>query len=149
MIYSDCRQLVETTYRKIKAYSKDAVNVTLMIIAHESGCGEHRRQIGAAEPALGLGQMERPTFNTVMEFSARIRTYLERAGYDYDSVKFEHLETDDVLAIIFIRARLSMDTNPLPSDLVSQAVFCKRYWNAGGKASSEKYLNDYERWKYG
>jgi hypothetical protein len=118
-----------------------------MIIAHESGQGKHRRQIGAANPALGLGQMERETFNTVMKYGDRIKQYLNRAGYDYNKVKFEDIETNDELAIIFMRARLAMDTRPLPSIAKYQASYCKFYWNAGGEASAAKYINDWESWK--
>lgn len=133
--YTECRKKIEQVYTVIKAYTTDARNVTLMIIAHESGLGKHRRQIGAAEPALGLGQMERPTFDSVLKFSDRINAYLTRAGYDHRLVKFEDLEKDDDLAIIFIRARLAMDTNPLPITPKAQAEFCKKFWNAGGKLS--------------
>ncbi len=145
--YNECLSLVNKTYEKINAHSTHAVQVTMMIIAHESGQGKHRRQIGAANPALGLGQMERETFDTVMKFGDRIRQYLSRAGYACNDVKFEDLETNDELAIIFIRARLAMDIRPLPLIPRYQASYCKRFWNAGGKASGAKYLNDWESWK--
>lgn len=145
--YNECKKLVEKTYMNIKAYSTDARNVTLMIIAHESGQGRHRRQIGAKDPALGLGQMERATYHDTLDHSDRIRSYLERAGYNVNKIAFEDLETDDTLAIIFIRARLAMDTRPLPVTPERQAEFCKSYWNAGGKASAEKYLNDWKEWR--
>jgi len=147
--FIDCKRIVEKTYMNIGAYTTDARNVTMMIIAHESGQGKHRRQIGAARPALGLGQMEEPTFDSVVKYSDRIKAYLNRAGYDINKVKFTDLETDDVLAIIFIRARLAMDINPLPVTPKAQAEFCKVFWNAGGKATPEKYLNDWEQWRNG
>lgn len=147
MKFSECHALVTSVYNRISACSTPAVDVTMMIIAHESGQGKYRRQVGAKNPALGLGQMEEPTFNSVMEFSARIRSYLNRAGYNYNTVKFSDLETDDELAIIFIRARLSMDTKPLPSIPRYQALYCKSYWNAGGKATANKYMKDYKEWQ--
>lgn len=147
MTFNECLAKVRSVYKKIRAHSNPAEDVTMMIIAHESGQGKHRRQIGADNPALGLGQMERETFDTVMKYGDRIRQYLTRAGYDYNQVKFEDIETDDELAIIFIRARLAMDIRPLPTIPKYQASYCKRFWNAGGKASAEKYFNDWESWK--
>jgi len=147
MNYLTCKKLVEQVYMTLTVYTTDSRDVTLMIIAHESGGGKHRRQIGAAEPALGLGQMERPTFNSVMRYSDRLEGYLKKFGYKKSDVKFEDLETDDTLAIIFIRARLAMDTAALPKTPKEQAEFCKRFWNAGGKASADKYLNDWKEWK--
>ncbi len=147
MKYNECKKLCETVFMKIKAYSTDARNVTLMIIAHESGQGKHRRQIGADEPALGLAQIERRTFYDILKNSDRIKSYLTAAGYKPDAVLFEHIETDDVLCLIFVRARLAMDPRPLPVTPVAQSEFCKRFWNGGGKASAEKYLNDWEKWR--
>jgi hypothetical protein len=147
MKFSECKKLIESIYMTLAVYTTNARDVTLMIVAHESGGGKHRRQVGAAKPALGLGQMEEPTFNDVMKYSDRIKGYLKKMGYNPDTVKFSDLENDDTLAIIFIRARLAMDLAPLPSTPQAQAEFCKRFWNAGGKATPEKYLTDYQRWK--
>jgi len=78
MKYAECVQLVSSVFKKIQAYSPEAHNTAVMIIAHESGRGKHRRQVGAAEPALGLGQMERPTFESCKKFGDRFKTYLSR-----------------------------------------------------------------------
>ncbi len=147
MKFTECKKLIESIYMTLAVYTTNARDVTLMIVAHESGLGKYRRQVGADKPALGLGQMEEPTFNDVMKHSDRIKGYLKKAGYNPDTVKFSDLENDDTLAIIFIRARLAMDLAPLPSTPQEQAEFCKRFWNAGGKATPEKYLTDYQRWK--
>jgi hypothetical protein len=38
--------------------------------------------------------------------------------------------------------------NPLPKkDWMKMADYCKSYWNRTGKATPEKYLNDYLRWR--
>lgn len=147
MNYRDCKGLVENVYMKIGAYSTDARNVTLMIIAHESGGGKYRRQIGAAKPALGLSQIEYPTFNDILNHSDRIHNYLKRAGYKPEDVLFSQLETDDVLALVFTRAKMAMDPSALPVTPKAQADWCKRVWNGGGKATAEKYLNDWEAWR--
>lgn len=147
MKYPECVQLVSSVFKKIQAYSPESHNTAVMIIAHESGRGKYRRQVGAKEPALGLGQMERATFDTCKKFGDRYKTYLERAGYNSALVKFEDLEKDDELAIILIRVRLAMDTKALPKTPKDQAEFCKEFWNAGGKASADKYLNDWKEWQ--
>lgn len=121
--------------------------VLMMIAAHESGRGKYRRQMKADSPALSLWQIERPTFDTVVKFSARWPEYARRGGYDPARVKFEDIEHDDKLACIVARARLSMDIKPLPKTPAAAAAYCKVFWNAGGKASAEKYLNDWLIWR--
>jgi len=145
--FNECKSLIKSVYQRIGAYnSENAIDVTLMIVAHESGQGVHRRQLGADDPALGLGQMERATFNDTLKHSDNINKYLLLGGYCPKSVEFEQIEDDDELALIFIRARLAMDVNPLPIGTLAQARYCKEYWNAGGKATARKYFNDYCNW---
>lgn len=149
MKYTDAYKLTDQTLRDIKAHSVEAVQVILMIMAHESGRGKYRRQLKADRPALGLTQIERPTFDTVVKYGDRFAAYCERAGYDPDAVRFEDLETDDRLCIVLTRARLAMDSEPLPKTPVEQAEFCKRFWNGPGKATANKYLEDWEKWQLG
>lgn len=147
MNYQQTLRLVADTYSTLMAYSPAAVQVTMMIVAHESARGKFRRQKGAALPALGLTQIERATFDTVVKEGDRFRDYCQRAGFDPDAVRFEHLEHDDKLCFVITRARLAMDLAPLPSSPLDQAEFCKRFWNAGGKATADKYLTDWEGWR--
>lgn len=133
--------------REIGAFTPEAVQTLMMIASHESMRGRHRRQLKADNPALSLWQIERPTFDTVVKYSARWPQYAQRGGYDFKAVKFEDIELDDKLACIVARARLSMDSKPLPSTSEAQAEYCKRFWNASGKASAEKYLNDWLLWQ--
>ncbi len=147
MKYNDAKKLIENVYMLINAYTTDARNVSLMIIAHESLRGKHRRQLQAKDPALGLCQMERATFHDTLRFSDRIKAYLTRGGYDINKVKFEDIEHDDKLMLIFLRARLAMDPKALPVTPAAQSEFCKRFWNAGGKATATEYLHDWELWR--
>jgi hypothetical protein len=62
-------------------------------------------------------------------------------------LSFEDIEHDDKLACVVARARLSMDTRPIPSTPEAQAQYAKDFWNASGKASAEKYLNDWLLWR--
>lgn len=147
MKYTYAHALTDHTLRSIKAHSVDAVQVILMIMAHESMRGKYRRQLKADRPALGLTQIERPTFDSVVKYGDRFATYCRRAGYDPDAVLFEQLEADDRLCIVVTRVRLAMDIAPLPSSPVEQAEFCKRFWNGPGKATASKYLEDWEKWR--
>ena len=133
--------------KEISAYTPEALQMLMMIAAHESMRGRYRKQQGATKPALSLWQIERPTFDTVMQYSARWPQYARRGGYDFATVKFEDIENDDKLACIVARARLSMDKKPLPVTPEAQAEYALKYWNAGGKASAEKYLNDWLLWR--
>lgn len=149
MNYAELEKLVTDTIKQCKAFSDEALQTMMIIAAHESMRGRYRRQVGAAQPALGLWQMERPTFDTVMEFSARWPDYARRCGYDPALVKFEDIENEDKLACIVARARLSMDSRPLPKTPMEQAQYALEFWNAGGKASAEKYYNDWALWRRG
>lgn len=149
MTYAELEELTTDTLQQAKAFSAEALQTMMIIAAHESMRGRYRRQQKADKPALSLWQIERPTFDTVMEFSARWPDYAKRCGYDPALVKFEDIEHDDKLACIVARARLSMDSRPLPKTPMEQAEYALDYWNAGGKASAEKYYNDWALWRRG
>jgi hypothetical protein len=142
--YADAVRLVREVLTVIKAYSPRAELAILMIMAHESGGGKFRRQVGGG-PARGLIQMEPPTFDSVIEFGAQVSNYLRRAGYG--PVKCADLEFDDRLCVVMARARLAMDPAALPETPADMAAYLKRVWNGPGKATPDKYLNDWEAWK--
>lgn len=144
--YAEGVRLVRATLTDIKAHSDRAELAILMIVAHESGGGKARRQIGGG-PARGLIQMEPPTFNDVIKFGEKAASYLRRAGFDPAVVKCADLEFDDRLSVVMARARLAMDANPLPDTPAAMAAYLKRFWNGPGKATPEKYLKDWETWK--
>lgn len=144
--YAEGVRLVRATLTDIKAHSDRAELAILMIVAHESGGGKARRQIGGG-PARGLIQMEPPTFNDVIKFGEKAASYLRRAGFDPAVVKCADLEFDDRLSVVMARARLAMDVNPLPDTPAAMAAYLKRFWNGPGKATPEKYLKDWETWK--
>lgn len=146
LTYADGVRLVRATLTDIKAHSDRAELAILMIIAHESGGGKARRQIGGG-PARGIIQMEPPTFNDVIKFGEKAASYLRRAGFDPAVVKCADLEFDDRLSVVMARARLAMDADPLPETPAAMAAYLKRFWNGPGKATPEKYLKDWEGWK--
>lgn len=120
--------------------SEAAVRLLLMICAHESGGFTYCKQRGG--PALGLFQMEPATFAHVID-------YLKRSGR-FPAVRHlpvERLVIDPEYAAAIARVYLWSFPEPLPDadDLEGLATYAKKYWNTpAGKATAEKYLNDFK-----
>ena len=144
------------TYQQFKAlcaealldwglHSDHCVELLAMIAAHESLGGKHRRQIGGG-PALGIFQIEPVTHNSIWDNSDTIKSRAARFGIKED---VNRLEADDRYSIWVARHYLAMDVNPLPKTPEAMAAYCKSYWNRTGKATPEKYLNDYRAWQDG
>lgn len=120
--------------------SESAVRLLLMIAAHESGGFMYCRQKGG--PAIGLFQMEEPTFKHVIE-------YLQRTG-KFPAVNttlpFERMLTDATHAAAIARVYLYTFPEPLPDpdDLDGLAAYAKKYWNTtAGAATESDYKNAY------
>lgn len=126
-------------------HSGHCVELLAMICAHESLGGKHRRQIGGG-PALGIFQIEPITHNSIWDNSDTIRARAARFGIKEDVT---NLEYSDRYSIWVARHYLLMDKNPLPKTPEAMADYCKSYWNRTGKATPEKYLNDYRAWQDG
>lgn len=122
------------------------VRLLLMIAAHESGGFHFCKQVGG--PALGLFQMEPATYRATIE-------YLERTGrFSALSRRLspERMVIDVEFAAAFARAYLSSFPESLPDadDLEALARYAKKYWNTeAGKATAEKYLNDFKKYVWG
>lgn len=117
--------------------TESAVRLLLMIAAHESGGFTYCRQ-GGNGPAIGLFQMEEPTFKHVIE-------YLNRTG-KFPAVSrqlpFERMLTDATHAAAIARVYLYTfpEALPPPQDLDGLAAYAKKYWNTtAGKATAEDY----------
>ncbi len=145
MKYADFKHLCTETLLDWGLHSDHCVELLAMICAHESLGGKHRRQIGGG-PALGIFQIEPVTHNSVWDNSDSIRARAKRYGITEDVGR---LETDDRYSIWVARHYLAMDKNPLPKTPEAMAAYCKSYWNRTGKATPEKYLNDWQAWKDG
>jgi hypothetical protein len=145
MKYEAAKAFIAETLLDQGLHSDAAVNLLLMIAAHESGGFKYRRQIGGG-PALGVFQMEPPTHDDVWRRSRSIKRNAERCGFTQDS---KRLEYDDKYAVFVARHRLMLDPNPLPATLKDMAEWCKREWNGPGKATPEKYLADLKAWQDG
>lgn len=143
MKYTECKYNLTEWLLEWGLHSDHCVELLLMIIAHESSGGKHRRQIGGG-PALGIYQIEPPTHNSIWDNSDTIHGRAVKFGIKRDLSQLEH---NDKYSTFVARHYLLMDKNPLPKTTEEMARYCKAYWNRTGKATPEKYLNDYLRWK--
>lgn len=143
MRYSELRYSITEWLLEWGLYSENCVELMLMIVAHESVGGKHRRQIGGG-PALSLYQIEPPTHDSIWDNSDSIKARAAKFGIKRD---LSQLELNDKYATFVARHYLAMDKNPLPKTTEAMAVYCKSYWNRTGKATPEKYLADYNRWR--
>jgi len=119
---------------------ESSVRLLLMIAAHESGGFTYCKQVRG--PAIGLFQMEPATFDFIIG-------YLKRTG-KYERINramiFERMLIDTEFAAAMARVYLLTIPEPLPdaNDFDALARYAKKYWNTNaGKATPEKYLNDY------
>jgi len=144
MKYTDFKHFCTEALLDWGLHSDHCVELLAMICAHESLGGKHRKQIGG--PALGLFQIEPVTHNSVWDNSDSIRARAKRYGITEDVSK---LESDDRYSIWVARHYLAQDPSPLPKTPEAMAEYCKSYWNRTGKATPEKYLNDWQAWRDG
>jgi len=144
MKYTDFKHFCTEALLDWGLHSDHCVELLAMIAAHESLGGKYRKQIGGI--ALGIFQIEPVTHNSIWDNSDSIRARAQRFGIKED---VSRLETDDRYSIFVARHYLAMDKNPLPKTPEAMAAYCKSYWNRTGKATAEKYLNDWQAWKDG
>ncbi len=145
MKYTEFKHLCTEALLDWGLHSDHCVELLAMIAAHESLGGKYRRQVGGG-PALGLYQMEPTTHDSIWDHSDTIHGKALKLGIKRDLSK---LEFDDRYATFVARAYLAMDKNPLPKTPEAMAAYCKHYWNRTGKATPEKYLNDWQAWRDG
>ena len=134
---------INKVLKAMRRHSVPAYCTLMMIAAHESMGGRYRYQVtkgGKKGKARGVFQMEKETHDSIWAHSDSIASLSALCGYNQD---FERLEVDDDYAVFMARCYLLMDANPLPANLEDAAKYCKSYWNRNGKATSDKYLNDY------
>jgi len=141
------RDLISRVLQEIpNGYSDDAVELLMMIAAHESKLGVHIRQVNG--PALGIFQIEPATHDDTWENGDSCELNASLLGYDWEC---EHtsdkLEWDIRYQIFMARQRLFMKPEAIPSKSTPKdmARYCKEHWNTVlGKASASDYLHDYK-----
>jgi hypothetical protein len=135
------KEFQEETKGLIK-FTPEAVELLMMTCAHESLLGTHRRQIKG--PALGIFQMEPDTFNDIQKNFIEYRKVLKGIlGHR----KAEELVYDDELAIKMARVLYFRAPEAIGKTEESWAALAKKRYNTvAGKATEEKYLNDYRKY---
>ncbi|WP_333609337.1 hypothetical protein [Arsukibacterium sp.] len=143
MQYNQFKAIATDCLKRWGLYSPAVVELMAMIVAHESMHGRYRRQING--PALGLFQIEPPTHDDIWQNGPGIKRRAAQFGIKQDVSQLEH---SDEYSIFVARHHLMRDPNPIPTDAIAMAEYCKSYWNTvKGKATAEKYLRDWETWK--
>jgi len=130
---------IKTTLERYELPASDsAINLLIMIMAHESGNFRYVKQKDG--PALGLCQMEHNTFFFVMGYLIRTERFklLER------HFPPELMQVDSAFALAVARVYLYSFPESLPdaNDFEGLACYAKKYWNTtAGKATEQDYLN--------
>lgn len=142
------RALVRASTLPLGLNSPAAEELLLMITAHETKCGAMGVVQSGGGPALGLWQMEPPTFNDVMtriaprrpEFLPTLRALAASSALDASMLRAQH-------AFAAAMARLQLfqfaEALPPPSDIVGMSRYAKSYWNRSGAATPELYEHAY------
>jgi len=135
------RDLITRVLKEIPhGYSEDAVELMMMIGAHESHLGTYLRQINGG-PARGLWEMEELTHDDTWANGDSICANAQILGIE---CAVEKLEYDLRYQIFMVRQKLFMITKAIPSELGARARYCKYYWNTvHGKARAADYLDAY------
>ena len=137
------RDLITRTLKQIPSgYSNDAVELLMMIAAHESRLGTYIKQVNG--PALGIFQMEPATHDDVWANGDSCISNASLLGYDLECS--ETLEYDLQYQILMARQRLFMKPEALPDSKDKHAMghYCKKHWNTvHGRAEASDYMHDY------
>jgi hypothetical protein len=152
------REVIKDTLLKFQElggakYSEDAVELLVMVAAHESLMGRFIKQVKG--PALGIFQMEPATHDDIW------RNFISKdRKLDFSVAKFlpsyqslvnpstqaELLATDLRYATVLARVFFMRFKEPIPSTDIGKAEYCKKYWNTElGKATITDYFNAYRR----
>jgi hypothetical protein len=151
------REVIQSTLKKFEElggakYSDDAVELLIMIAAHESGLGTYLYQVKG--PALGVFQMEPATARDMYtNFISKKRTLDFAVSKFVPSLKScfgtdftECIATDLRYATVLARVFFMRFEEPIPKTPYDLAVYAKKYWNTElGKASVNDYLTAYKR----
>ena len=127
--------------------SPAAIQLLVMIAAHESGGFRHVKQMGNG-PAKGLLQMEPVGLQEVVRYS-QIRAERFASLPDLTAIHLEQLVFDAEMAVLCARVFFMAKPEPLPAvnDIEGLAKYAKKHWNTHtGKATWEDYAKAYRRY---
>lgn len=137
------RDLITRVLKEIPhGYSEDAVELMMMIAAHESELGFYLKQMEGG-PARGLFGNEPKTHDATWEHGDSCKANAKLLGIEWSEMRLEY---DFRYQIFIARQRLFMFSETIPGrrSLIKMGEYCKKHWNTEqGKATPEKYINDY------
>lgn len=142
--------VVRPVLKTMEMWSPAAEKLLIMTAAHESGGFRHRVQIGG--PALSYFQIEPPSFSDVWDRYLETRPAKKAKVEQFlpaDIDPLAALENDDKFACAIARMKYAMVPAVLPDvgDEMGLAAYAKEYWNTPlGKATAEKYFDDFKSW---
>jgi hypothetical protein len=126
--------------------SDDAVELLLMIAAHESRLGYFLHQEGGG-PAVGIYQMEPATFHDILMNYVKYNRILESSlGKFYEFPNPAFMAFDLSFATAMARVHLYRVPSALPDrrDITGMAEYAKKHWNTElGAATVEDYEKAY------
>jgi hypothetical protein len=143
---SQLRDLITRVLKEIPSgYSNDAVELLMMIAAHESKLGTYLKQVDG--PALGVFQIEPATHDDTWMNGDSCEINASHFGYIWEGESTaDKLEYDLQYQIFIARQKLFMISEPIPPSNMDDDMseYCKKYWNTeSGKADAFDYFNAY------
>jgi len=143
--------IIPTLMEIPKGLSNESILASQMIVAHESCCGEYLAQTKG--PALGIIQMEPFTHDDVWKhgdsiwMNAKLTGVISRLDFVMRKHPIaERLIYDLRYNVFMLRQKLFMAPGALPNDPFKMAEYLKLNWNGDGKATPDKYYQDYCGW---
>jgi len=142
--------VIRPTLKQMEMWSPAAEKLLVMIACHESLGFKYRKQISG--PAVSFYQIEPATFSDVWDRylgARRLKKANVRQFMPDDLLPLNALAKSDEFATAIARMKLYMvpEALPLVTDDEGLARYAKKYWNSDlGKATPEKYLNDFNRY---
>jgi len=142
------RELITKVLREINdqiPFSPAAVEILLMIAAHESKLGTYLRQ--RQGPALGLFQIEPATERDIYANYLSYRQERRDLLLSYKTKSnINDMEFNLAYQIVIARINLLRKPGALPNDPETMARYLKKYWNTiKGTATALDYLEAYKK----
>lgn len=141
------REVIRFSLRPISKWSVEAEEMMMMIAAHESYLGMHLKQIGGG-PARGIYGMELATekdiWQSYLGYKSGLVGKIEAMCGVGGSNEYQ-LTYNPIYSTIMCRIKLLQCPGLLPKGTQAMAKYADDFYNAGGKATPEKYINDYKR----
>jgi len=105
-------------------------------------------------PALGIWQMEPETHDSLWANFIKYRPSIRQAlstclGGVIIPPPADRLLSDPIYAAMMMFVRYLDAPGAIPADLAGQAAYYVRFYNAGGKATTAEYLNNWKRFSPG